>query len=409
MKDRLARIFATFTLLLVLAISIAGAILTVVDSSPAAIPSIVFQSLTLILFALVGALISLRRPQNAIGTLFCVSALIWSLSGFLLEYATHGLIVRSGSLPAADWLGVVGYATQSLGFYLIFTFLLLLFPTGHVLSPRWRPLLYIAILLVTGLMLQTLFGATVDNGTQLSHVLKNPIAILSTEVSNAIQTILFFGLFIVAILCALSLYVRSRRATGIERQQIKWLGYAAVLCVLFVVVLVVDIFIANGTMASVIFYLPLVVIALATGVSILRYRLFDIDVIINRTLVYGSLTIILLGIYFVGVVGVQAFINVLTGQREQQSPVLIVVTTLLVAALFQPLRQRTQRFIDRRFYRSRYDTRKTLDQFGVSLRSEVELTHLTSSLLDVVEATMHPAHISLWLSSKTAQTNRRGS
>lgn len=409
MKDRLARIFATFTLLLVLAISIAGAILTVVDSSPAAIPSIVFQSLTLILFALVGALISLRRPQNAIGTLFCVSALIWSLSGFLLEYATHGLIVRSGSLPAADWLGVVGYATQSLGFYLIFTFLLLLFPTGHVLSPRWRPLLYIAIILVTGLMLQTLFGATVDNGTQLSHVLKNPIAILSTEVSNAIQTILFFGLFIVAILCALSLYVRSRRATGIERQQIKWLGYAAVLCVLFVVVLVVDIFIANGTMASVIFYLPLVVIALATGVSILRYRLFDIDVIINRTLVYGSLTIILLGIYFVGVVGVQAFINVLTGQREQQSPVLIVVTTLLVAALFQPLRQRTQRFIDRRFYRSRYDTRKTLDQFGVSLRSEVELTHLTSSLLDVVEATMHPAHISLWLSSKTAQTNRRGS
>ncbi|HET9979359.1 MAG TPA: hypothetical protein VFQ32_02875 [Ktedonobacterales bacterium] len=403
MKVWLVRAFAVFALLVVVAISIPDGILTVANSSPAAIPGIVFQSLTLVFFALVGVFISLRRPENAIGPLFCVSALAWSLSGFMLDYATHGLVVDPGSLPAADWLGVFGYATQSLGFYIIFTFLLLLFPTGHIPSPRWRPVFYAALILIIGLMLQTLFGATADNGSQLSHILKNPMAIFSYDVSNFLQTIQFFGLFIVAILCGASLIVRSRRATGVERQQIKWLGFAAMLCVLFIVVLIVAVFVTNGGLGSLFFYMPLVVIAAATGVSILRYRLFDIDVIIRRTLVYGLLTAILAGVYFVGVVGVQRILGVLTGQQTHQTQptIMIVVTTLLVAALFQPLRHRLQRFIDRRFYRARYDARKTLDAFGASLRNDVELTHLTNRLLETVEQTMHPAHASLWIREPT--------
>ena len=405
MKTWLVRAFALSALLVVVAISIPAAILTVADSSPAALPGFVFESLTLIFFALVGALISFKRPDNAIGGLFCVSALAWSLSSFFLEYATHGLVVRPGSLPAADWVGVIGYATQSLGFYVIFTFLLLLFPTGHIPSPRWRPVFYAALILIVGLMLQTLFGATADNGSQLSHVLKNPMAILDYDVSNALQTIQFFGLFIVAILCGVSLFVRSRRATGVERQQIKWLGYAALLCVLFVIVLIASIFFTDGGLDSLFFSLPPIIIAAATGISILRYRLFDIDIIIRRTLVYGSLTAILAAIYFAGVVGVQRILGALTGQqtRQGQPTILIVVTTLLVAALFQPLRQRLQRFIDRRFYRARYDARKTLDVFAASLRSDVELAHLTTRLLDTVEQTMHPAHASLWLRESPPQ------
>ena len=401
----LVRAFAAFALLVVVAVSIPAGILTIADSSSAAIPGFVFESLTLIFFALVGALISFKRPDNAVGSLFCVSALAWSVSSFMLDYATHGLVVRPGSLPAANWLGVVGWATQSLGFYLMFTFLLLLFPTGHVPSPRWRPVFYAALILIVGLMLQTLFGAAADNGSQLSHVLKNPMAVLNDDVSNFLQTVLFVGLFIVAILCGVSLIARARRASGVERQQIKWLGFAAMVCVCFVIVLIVAIFVTNGGLDSLFFSLPPVVIAAATGVSILRYRLFDIDVIIRRTLVYGLLTAILAGVYFVGVVGVQRILGVLTGQRTHQTQptILIVVTTLLVAALFQPLRQRLQRFIDRRFYRARYDTRKTLDAFGASLRNDVELAHLTNRLLETVEQTMRPAHVSLWLREQKSE------
>jgi uncharacterized membrane protein YidH (DUF202 family) len=328
------------------------------------------------------------------------------LSSFSLEYATHGLITQPGTLPAANLLGAIGTAAQSLGFLLIFTYVLLFFPTGRLPSPRWRPLFIITTLLLAGVTLDTLFGH-IANETQLSLVLKNPIQLIDSTVSDNISTLLTVLLFVASICCGASLIARARRASGVERQQIKWLGYAAILCIAFILFLVVVIFALGGNVSGYVFYVPLVAIAGATGISILRYRLFDIDVLINRTLVYGSLTAILVGFYFVGVVGAQALINALTGQNEQQSPILIVITTLLVAALFQPLRQRIQRFIDRRFYRSRYDARKMLDKFGASLRSEVELSRLTSSLLDTIETTMHPAHVSLWLRGQNTTTAER--
>lgn len=406
MKVRLVRIFAVVAMTCVLALVVADSVLTVVDTSPAAIPGIIFQSLALAGFALVGVMIAVRRPENAIGTLFCASALTWAVSSFSLEYATHGLITQPGTLPAANLVGVIGTAAQSLGFLLVFTYVLLLFPTGHLPSPRWRPLFVITTILLAGVTLDTLFGH-IANDTQLSLVLKNPIQLIDSTVSDNVSTLLTMLLFVTSICCGASLIARSRRASGVERQQIKWLGYAAILCIVFILFLVIVIFTLNGNISSYVFYVPLVAIAGATGISILRYRLFDIDVLINRTLVYGSLTAILVGVYFVGVVGAQALINALTGQHEQQSPVLIVITTLLVAALFQPLRQRMQRFIDRRFYRSRYDARKLLDKFGESLRSEVELAHLTSNLLETIETTMHPAHVSLWIRGQNTSTLER--
>jgi hypothetical protein len=167
----------------------------------------------------------------------------------------------------------------------------------------------------------------------------------------------------------------------------------------------------QNTLSNVTFAIGIVMLPLGAGIGVLRYRLFDIDVIINRTLVYGLLTAVLAGVYFLGVVGVQSLVNVLSGRalsgvQGSQSPVLIVVTTLLIAALFQPLRRRFQRFIDRRFYRSRYDAKKTLDKFGASLRSQIELDHLTDHLLETVEQTMHPAHVSLWLRIPESERQR---
>jgi hypothetical protein len=407
MKRRLTRMLAILDLLFVAGISIPTVLLDAPQMSPATLAHDIFEALIVLFFAVVGALIVIRQPKNSIGWLFCVAAMVWALSAFSLGYADYALIMRPGALPAADWLGTIGNSTQSLGFFLIFTYLLLLFPTGQLPSPRWRPLFVAVTVFLIGVVLATLLGAPVDNNTRLASVLKNPIAILDDNVSNIVQTLLMLGLFIVSILCGVSLIARARHASGVERQQIKWLGYTAILCVAFVIFLVFAVFAWNGNVSDLVFYLPLVAIAGATGISILRYRLFDIDVLINRTLVYGSLTAILVAMYFVGVVGAQALINALTGQHEQQSPVLIVVTTLLVAALFQPLRQRMQRFIDRRFYRGRYDARKLLDKFGASLRSEVELTHLTSSLLETVETTMHPAHVSLWLRGQSTPPTER--
>lgn len=407
-EDLARRIFAFFALVFVVAVSIPEIILKSLNSSPSSLPSAIFESSVIVCFAAVGALIMFRQPANAIGRLFAVAAMVWASSSFSLEYAYFGLITHPGALPGSDWMGVIGNSAQSLGFFIIFTYLLMLFPTGRLPSSRWRPLLVATSILLGGLMLVTLLGATTDNNTQLAQVLKNPIQILDGDLSNVSSTLLLFGLFIVAILSGVSLIVRARRAAGIERQQIKWLGFAALLCVVFVIVLIVDVLVANGTFSDVLFYLPLIAIALATGISILRYRLFDIDVIIRRTLVYGSLTVILAGVYFLGVAGAQTLLNTLTRHQEQQSPVLIVVTTLLIAALFQPIRRRVQGFIDRRFFRLRYDARKTLDTFGTALRNDVELTHLTASLLGVVEQTMHPAHVSLWLRDQEISRSNGG-
>ncbi len=154
-------------------------------------------------------------------------------------------------------------------------------------------------------------------------------------------------------------------------------------------------------------FLMICILAISFGVAILRYRLYDIDVIIRRTLIYGSLTAILAGVYIAGVIGVQSLVNTIArAPSGETSPVLIVITTLLIAALFQPLRRMIQRFIDRRFYRSKYDTRKTLEAFSATLRQEVDLSTLTGQLVTVVTETMQPEHISLWIRDRDATHTR---
>ena len=209
--------------------------------------------------------------------------------------------------------------------------------------------------------------------------------------------VLFFGVFFAS---AASLVIRFQRVHGDERQQIKWLAYAAVtLPAWFLINPLIEIVaspymfnVVESTISSLLF----AGIPIAVGVAILKYRLYDIDLLINRTLVYGSLTVMLALLYFGGVSATQAIFGALAGPEEQPQ-LAIVVSTLVIAALFNPLRRRIQSFIDRSFYRSKYDAAKTLEAFSARLRDETDLDALSDDLTSVVRETMQPAHVSLWL------------
>jgi hypothetical protein len=208
------------------------------------------------------------------------------------------------------------------------------------------------------------------------------------------------ALFAALFLSALSLVVRYRRAKGLERQQMKWIAGAAVLVGVYVLGGVLGLeWLLGEALWNLLNAATNTGLYVAVGVAILRYRLYDIDLLINRTLVYGSLTATLVALYFDGIVLLQKVFVVLTGQK---STLAVVASTLMIAALFDPLRRRIQSFIDRRFYRSKYDARKTLDTFSAKLRDQTDLEELNNELVGVVRETMQPAHVSLWLRPDTA-------
>ncbi len=211
---------------------------------------------------------------------------------------------------------------------------------------------------------------------------------------------------------ALAVFVRLRRAKGVERQQIKWFVYAAAASVIgtnlaYLIPGVIDtpLWFERVGLALNIATIPAIPVAI--GIAILRYRLYDIDLLINRTLVYGALTALLALVYFGGVTATQTIFQALTSQEEQPQ-LAIVVSTLVIAALFNPLRRRIQGFIDRRFYRSKYDARKTLEAFSAKLRDETDLDALNAELVGVVRETMQPAHVTLWLRPDTASRRSEG-
>jgi hypothetical protein len=213
---------------------------------------------------------------------------------------------------------------------------------------------------------------------------------------------------LVIVLCSVaSLVVRFRRSSGEERQQMKWLTYAA--AANFATLLLVMSLPADSAWYRAVDSLSNLVLAglpVAVGIAVLRYRLYDIDLIINRTLVYGSLTVMLALIYFGSVATTQAIFRALTGQEEQPQ-LAVVVSTLAIAALFMPLRHRIQSFIDRLFYRRKYDARRTLEAFSAKLRNETDLDALSEDLVGVVRETMQPAHASLWLHPDPALKDKK--
>jgi hypothetical protein len=352
-------------------------------------------------FAVVGALLVAKRPTNVIGWIMAAVALMVGLGLVGDAYAAY--VVTTRGRP--DALAVVGAWIGNWYWYLMLAlaliYLPLLFPDGRLPSRRWLP---VAVLAGIGTLGMVFLGMLTDTlrGTMVSYTIDNPIGI---EGLGRVEDLPVFGVLGVLLLgvgtigAAASVVVRFRRSLGVERQQMEWFLYAAALLLLVPVAVLASDFLPE-IVSSVALGLPLVALPTAIGIAVLRYRLYEIDLIINRTLVYGSLTAMLAVVYFGGVATTQAIFRALTG-HAQQPQLAIVVSTLVIAALFTPLRRRIQSFIDRRFYRSKYDARKTLEAFSLTLRDETDLEALSGDLVGVVRETMQPAHVSLWLRPDT--------
>ncbi len=350
-----------------------------------------------IALATVGALIASRQPGNLIGWIFCVLGLCLPLSGAGEEYALYALKTRPETLPAGE---VVGWAAGWFGGPILFAmvaFIFLLFPNGRLLSRRWRPALW-ANLVAVALLLGWYFKPGQINSLTLVKI-QNPFGIAGAGPFLApLGSVGLLLILAAAVAGAVSLILRLRRAVGDERQQLKWFLFAgAIFCTVF----------ATGPFLwslppspvtdwiwPALFLVGTSTIPAATGVAMLKYRLYDIDVIINRTLVYGVLTASLVLVYYGVVVALQYVLRALTGSESQ---IAVVASTLIIAALFNPMRHRFQAFIDRRFYRRKYDAAKTLEVFGSRLREETDLDALSSHLVGVVSETMQPEHVSLWM------------
>jgi hypothetical protein len=397
-----------------LAWSLCGLTLILVASVVAfeALYRVSLSGLSLLVFvvpsALVGAVVASRQPRNPVGWFFVVSATCWAVNEATGRYAIYGLVIEPGSLPLARLMAWPSTWMWEPAVLLIGLFLPLYFPDGRLLSPRWRPVLWLALLFSVGF--GVVFGALYPGEMdELSPGVAgdvpgivNPLGVEALRLLDRVTQvdIILAVVLLVSVLCSVaSLVVRFRRSDGEERQQMKWLTYAAAANFATLVLLMslpADSawYPAVNTLSNLVF----AGVPVAVGIAVLRYRLYDIDHIINRTLVYGSLTVMLALIYFGGVATTQAIFGALTGQEEQPQ-LAVVVSTLVIAALFMPLRRRIQAFIDRRFYRRKYDARKTLEAFSARLRDETDLEALNDDLVGVVAETMQPAHASLWLRS----------
>ena len=342
---------------------------------------------------LLGGLIASRRPENPYGWVWLGLGLSFALVVLAEPYAAYALVVEPGSLPAPRAVNTV----LGLGWGMLITlmpFVLLLFPTGRLPSQRWRFLAW--IVLAAGASMLPLGLLSLESGF---GPVESPFAVggVAGEAITTLDFPLVLVIFAAVILSALSLVVRYHWASGVERQQLKWFALAAVGIGGLIVADQLSLdrllgdalwnLLADATFAG---------LYVAVGIAILRYRLYDIDLIINRTLVYAVLTATLALVYFGGVATTQTLFRALTGQ-EQQPQLAIVVSTLVIAALFMPLRRRIQAFIDKRFYRRKYDAAKTLEAFSARLRDETDLDRLGDDLGGVVTETMQPAHVSLWL------------
>jgi hypothetical protein len=358
------------------------------------IPTTVILLTQMVSFSVVGALIASHRPENPIGWLFCAAALFYGIEIAGEEYAIYALLTYPGSLPLGAELAWLTEWIWAPGFGIILVFLPLLFPDGHPPSRRWRGVAWLGGLSIGLICVLTSIVLWPERGPALLQLegFGGEVEEWRSAVSDWVLKLVGPMLLVAGLGAVISLFVHFRRARGDERQQIKWFASAAALTLAWIIVAEEQ----SGEIVALWGLLVIASIPVATGMAILRYRLYDIDRIINRTLVYGVLTGILALVYFGGVATSEAIFRALTGQ-EQQPQIAVVVSTLVIAALFTPLRRRIQRFIDRRFYRRKYDARKTLEDFSAQLRDETDLEALSNDLLGVVRDTMQPAHVSLWL------------
>jgi hypothetical protein len=347
--------------------------------------------LGLTVFAVVGAVVASRQPRNPIGWILQAVVLFSAITSVLIGYTATAEDPAPVAVWLDDWIADIWIGLVAVG-------IPLLFPDGHLPSPRWRGAAWLASgLFVLGIVGRALGDRVLD--TEAPGTWPNPYALpgVAGDVMAGIASVsvVFYG--IPALIGVAALVVRMRHSRGVERQQLKWFGYVGVLLMAALVLSAISLITRDFYFVGVIGWTSFLALStfglpLAIGTAILRHRLYDIDVVINRTLVYGALTATL-GVTYFGMV-------LLLGLTLGESNLAIAVSTLAVAALFRPLRGRIQATVDRRFYRRRYDATLTLEAFGTRLRDELDLEALGADLRGVVTETVQPAHVSLWLRSE---------
>jgi hypothetical protein len=354
-------------------------------------------SFALFTFSIAGFLIASRQPQNPVGWILLAIGFSWAIDSALEGYALYGLKLHPGSLPAAayadlfdQWLWVVGVGLMG-------TLLFQLFPDGRALTPRWRVLAYVSIAALAVTVLSDLL-APVKLADSVVPATQNPLGIEAIGGLTAAGQNALVVLLLCVPLSAVSLLVRYHRSRGETRQQLKWLVSAtAAIVVFYVAVLTI-----SGAPSPPLWLMILqdaaivsfCLIPISIGVAVLRYRLYEIDVIVRRTVVYSLLLASLAAMYLGGVAVLGWIGRDLTGQGGTLG---VTLSTLLVAITFQPLRARIQSAVNRRFYRQRYDAETAIAAFSSTLRSEIDLSTLQRELLAVVDQTVHPVQVALWI------------
>lgn len=369
------------------------------DDTPAVV--VVYGVLGL-MYPTLGAFIASRHPRNVIGWMFCVSGLAITGAACCQLYADYVIYNEPGAGPGGD---IAFWASSWMfpgGLFATPVFLMFLFPTGRAATRFWSRVVSLAVVwlcigftsisLVPGKLEPPEFGVV------------NPFGLPGTagEIARVVSTAGQSALPLIFLLGIVALIDRRRRAVGDERQQIKWFGYTATMMAVSFGLCFASVAAGFQTLGDIFFVIGAVALAgipLASGLAILKYRLYDIDVVINRTLVYGSLTAVLAVVYVALVFMFQALLQPFT----EQSDLAVAGSTLAVAALVRPVRSRAQSFIDRRFYRRKFDAQRTLEGFASHLRDEVDLEALSGRLTRVVGETMQPAHVSLWLKPETSR------
>jgi hypothetical protein len=344
-------------------------------------------------YASVGALVAARQPTNAIGWLLLAIAVT-----IALQFAGEAYVITE-SRPGYVAVAWVTGSLFNVWLALIVAFLPLVFPNGRLLSPRWRLVLWLDVVaLVVGIMVVAL----TPGNLAVNASIENPLGVdgVAATVVHATERLITVPLLLGIVLAALSLALRFRRSTGVERQQLKWFAFAALMAIGGFLMAGAGAVIPApwgdriGGVGWTIFLTSCILgIPIATGIAILRYRLYDIDVVINRTLVYGSLTAALVATYVASILLLRLVLSPLTGQSD----LAVAGSTLVVAAVFRPARSWIQKLVDRRFYRRRYDAAHTLEDFSARLRHELDLDAVGTDLCTTADQTLQPAHVSLWL------------